>query len=376
MQSTASSTSQAHRRFLETARFGSLDGLRCASVMGVVWLHASSVQDGLLGRGGLGVNMFFVISGFLITTLLLREHRRRGAIDLRGFYIRRTLRIFPLYFAVLAAYVVLVLLTRQGTPEGESFLGNLPAFATYTSNWFVELDAGNAVPFYFSWSLATEEQYYLVWPLLLLALLRFGRRGVALALAVLAVMVGLDQLFTHSIRGAGFLGTVLASVATPICLGSGLAIALHSGRGFRVLGPVFAHPAAAPAALVLTLAALQWMPVLVVELCMTLLVASVCVREEHALAPPLRWRPVAFVGMVSYGIYLMHMLAVNAVRPVLDTERGIDVFMVASLVVIAMAAVSHRYFEMPIRGLRRGFGERPAPAPAAMRLATEPAPPV
>src|SRR5678816_1344035 len=92
-----------YRAYLGLERFPSLDGLRALSIVPVIWHHSTPRQlEGVLGKGPLGVHLFFAISGFLITTLLLRERRATGAISIAGFYARRSLRIFPLYYAVLA----------------------------------------------------------------------------------------------------------------------------------------------------------------------------------------------------------------------------------------------------------------------------------
>ena len=157
-----------YERFQRSRRFSALDGLRAISVLAVVWHHTEGVgRDGLLGRGYLGVQMFFAISGFLITTLLLRERARTGCISLRKFYARRTLRILPLYYAVLITYTVLVAALRGGTVEAHEFWRHLPSFATFTSNWFVDVSSDTDVTFYFAWSLATEVHFYLFWPPLL-----------------------------------------------------------------------------------------------------------------------------------------------------------------------------------------------------------------
>src|SRR5450631_4176118 len=99
-------TDSAHDAYLATRHFGALDGLRCFSIVPVVWHHCTPRPlPGLLGKGPAGVDLFFCISGFLITTLLLREKSRTGQIALHGFYVRRALRILPLYYAVLLSYV-------------------------------------------------------------------------------------------------------------------------------------------------------------------------------------------------------------------------------------------------------------------------------
>ena len=130
----------AHARFRGARYFGSLDGLRAISVLAVVWHHTVGHDKTLpyfFSNGDEGVTLFFAISGFLITTLLLRERDTAGSINLRAFYIRRALRIFPLYYAVVALYVVLTLLFERTTPAGREFFANLIFFLTYTSNWYV-----------------------------------------------------------------------------------------------------------------------------------------------------------------------------------------------------------------------------------------------
>ncbi|MBI5547376.1 MAG: acyltransferase [Deltaproteobacteria bacterium] len=164
---------QHHAAFREAKFFPALDGLRAISILVVIWHHAGGEgASGILARGFHGVSLFFAISGFLITTLLLREQDTKGQISLSRFYLRRTLRIFPLYYLVLGVYTVLVLVVERGSVAGQGFMANLPSFLTYTSNWLVSRDAGARVIFYFAWSLATEEQFYLLWP----SVVRFARR--------------------------------------------------------------------------------------------------------------------------------------------------------------------------------------------------------
>src|ERR1700683_2022788 len=112
-----------YAKFREVRFFGSLDGLRALSIIGVIWFHSCWATPfyekletiPLLRQGEWGVNIFFVISGFLITTLLLRERHRSGTISIRDFYIRRSLRIWPLYYATLGLYVVIELVFERGT---------------------------------------------------------------------------------------------------------------------------------------------------------------------------------------------------------------------------------------------------------------------
>jgi len=136
--------STAYDQFRGVRFFGSLDGLRAASILGVIWFHTwygTTYFDALqripvLREGFFGVDVFFAISGFLITTLLLREREKDGKISLRDFYVRRGLRIWPLYYAMLGLYVVLVLLVEHHTDRGRAFFHFLPSYLTYTYTWF------------------------------------------------------------------------------------------------------------------------------------------------------------------------------------------------------------------------------------------------
>lgn len=358
---------QAFDAFLATRYFSGLDALRAFSVIGVIWTHVSGVHAlHLLNQGNRGVDLFFAISGFLVTTLLLRERRRTGQISLRDFYMRRTLRIFPLYYAVLLLYVVLVFATLRGTPKGAEFWSNLPAFASYTSNWFVSIDNGAAhgVTFYFAWSLATEEQFYLFWPSLMV-LLYWKTRSDAVLVAAPLALLGI-QIVAATLGGGTLAGTILASLAPAILLGVVFAVLLDNRAAYAVLYRILGHRAAAPIALALLLLLLQvGAPLLASRFVMAVLVAAVCIREDTWLHPILTWRPAVFVGTISYGIYLMHMLAANAVRKVVGHDFGLDVFAGATLLVIVMAALSFRYFESPLLALKKRFGAARREAPQA-----------
>ena len=136
---------RSHAAFLARRNFRSLDGLRCLAIVTVVWHHAHGGYAALPAtrHGFLGVDLFFVISGFLITTLLLRERARTGAISLKNFYARRTLRIFPLYYFVLAALFLVLPLAVTLTPMLEqarhyqvwawTYLTNV--YVAWTSSW-------------------------------------------------------------------------------------------------------------------------------------------------------------------------------------------------------------------------------------------------
>jgi peptidoglycan/LPS O-acetylase OafA/YrhL len=352
-----STTTASFDAFRATSRFGSLDGLRAASVLAVVWHHtgAGLVAAPWAQVGHHGVTLFFAISGFLITTLLLREHDRFGCIDLRAFYIRRALRIFPLYYAVLLAYVVLVFALERHSPAGKEFFSNLKYFATYTSNLFVALD-GRTI-FYFSWSLAAEEQFYLVWPPLLKKL---GTRTRALAaIAVVVVLLAVLEVALPWIVGADAARATQAAlrkVPLAIVAGVGAALVLHDPRSFERWRPWLAGSRWHSAAWAAIALACLWLdggvlPWAALHLSFALLVAACCMREDHVLAPLLRWQPMAYVGSISYGLYLLHMLCKNAlVKAVAPTGFALGpwtMFAGTALLSVIVAGLSFRWFETP-----------------------------
>jgi peptidoglycan/LPS O-acetylase OafA/YrhL len=161
-------TAPSFSDFSRVRFFGSLDGLRALSILGVLWTHVWYVSGleyynrlqhyPVLKMGAFGVDVFFGISGFLITTLLLRERSKNGRISLRDFYLRRSLRIWPLYYATLGIYVLLVIFLQRGTGRDGIFFHFLPGYLTFTYTWFAGWAASGAV-FNFAWSLSVEEQF-------------------------------------------------------------------------------------------------------------------------------------------------------------------------------------------------------------------------
>jgi peptidoglycan/LPS O-acetylase OafA/YrhL len=341
--------------FRGTKVFGSLDGLRAISIIGVIWHHATRGRHlPFAEQGSMGVQFFFAISGFLITTLLLRERARTGRISLKNFYARRSLRIFPLYYTVVLLYVAIVLMFEWRSPDGREFFHNLRYFATYTSNWFVALDG--RVIFYFAWSLATEEQFYLAWPSAEKFLPRHWPVAVPLGVLGLWTLVRGDHL---PLEIGSLARVVILSVAPSICMGVILAHALHSRTGFGWIAPILGRRwmSTALLAVVIGLLAAESEPLLVF-LAMTLLVGSCVVHEEHALAPLLKLGPMVSIGQTSYGIYLLHMLVLNAVEKSLrwfGVSAVSVVFPVTVLGVWGTAWTSYRYYESRFLKLKDRF---------------------
>lgn len=366
---------EAYRR---TGFFGSLDGLRCLSILAVIWVHTGIRTDDfeLARNGHLGVDLFFAISGFLITTLLLREKDRWGGISLGAFYIRRALRIFPLYYTVVGIYAVAVLTLEPDTETGRQFFANLPFFLTYTSNWFVPLEG--RVIFYFAWSLATEEQFYLVWPTAE-KLLR-GWNAVWLVAGILVLRETVQYAVQSGALDGGHLAVkIFLSIHPAILGGVVLAHMLHNPRTFERAAWVIGRRAAAPVVLIVLLASIELSaPIDMVRALMVLLVGAVAIRESNGLAGVLTWRPVVHIGTVSYGMYLLHMLSYNAARRTLEAAGFHQewLWFPATVAVATLAAtLSYRYYESWFLRQKDRFSRlAPARPPAGSRAPRGPAP--
>jgi peptidoglycan/LPS O-acetylase OafA/YrhL len=350
----ARSSDAGYAGFRAQKTFGALDGLRAFSILAVLWHHTYEAPTGWRAteRGFLGVDLFFVISGFLIVTLLLRERDRNGTVSLRNFYVRRFLRIFPIYYGLLIALLVVFLTVGRHANMAEGFFADLPWALTYTSNW-----VGMVTFLEVTWSLSAEEQFYLLWP----PLERFARRAVVPALAVLLLVsqvihfrmaepvmaaLGFAPHQPEMLRQTGF---------TPIMLGVLLAHGLHAPRWHARLRRVLGGRVAAPLALIAILVVASWpgdditgVPRLLLHGAMTALVGAAVIREDHVLMPLLRWAPFVRLGALSYGIYLFHMLGRHVAKALLD-RAGIPSLLALTAVTLfvtyVVAELSFRFYE-------------------------------
>ena len=364
-------TAPSFSEFSRVRFFGSLDGLRALSILGVLWTHVWYVSGleyynrlqhyPVLKMGAFGVDVFFGISGFLITTLLLRERSKNGTISLRDFYLRRSLRIWPLYYATLGIYVLLVIFLQRGTGRDRVFFHFLPGYLTFTYTWFAGWAASGAV-FNFAWSLSVEEQFYVVWALVLRILRGLLPTLVMILMIFLRLSVHFNVLQNFILKDS-LLWRIAAGISVPICLGAILAQILHSEKGFRILRPILGSKWAAALWLLLLLASLvprqpfwqmiQWFLVAAV-------VGSCVIREDNILAPFLRFRPLAYIGLVSYGMYLLNTLVLDVVNPVMNRiglRHPLLKFPVFVAATVLVAGISYRFFETPFLRLKDRFSK-------------------
>ena len=344
------------------SHFAGLDGLRFFAILGVLFVHSPLVDMWaphfrFFGRGFLGVDFFFVISGFLITTLLLREEDRKGRISLRGFYWRRALRILPLFLLLVTAVGGYYALIKRSPGMAELW----PFYYLFLSNFLVD-HIPTLAP---TWSLSVEEQYYLLWPLvLMIAPRRWLLWGILGFIVVYqgAILTG----FAYKVWEVGPLHLrFLKMTYSAILIGAGLALMLHRresfGRLWTIIGWRWA-PVFWGGLVLLEFATfpliVEGLPQLVIHLTMAAFIGSVVIREDGPLMPLLRFRPLVRIGMVSYGIYLLHLLADHVVRALMGRLfGGIEDHMALYIPLYwglawAMAEVSFRLYESRFLALR------------------------
>ena len=374
-----------------------LDGLRAIAVVGVMIYHAN--HDWLAG-GYLGVEVFFVISGYLITLLLLGEHEKNGFVNLGQFWLRRARRLLPALFVMMAAVAVYITAFFPETrydARGD-FLGGI----FYVSNWYQiwvgqGYAAGEAfVPLRHLWSLAVEEQFYLLWPLVMVLVLRryrhrlpsVGLRFIGASLAITGLVAVLfvsgpvatacsDQFST----GCWSVGDRYINVNEMLYLGSvSRAGGLLLGAGFAILwrpvailrGPLRDKGRRLDALAVLGLALLVLLMAtmyledasvynpwlyrggLFLTGISTLLVVAAVTHQRAAAGNLLGNRLFLWVGTRSYGLYLYHWPIYQIIRKQAQIQLSLAEFVVAMAITGVVTEVSYRFIETPIRTGRLG----------------------
>jgi peptidoglycan/LPS O-acetylase OafA/YrhL len=345
-----------------------LDGLRALAFLAVFVAHVFHVSSGSIASsdaptpadgawwfrgvahaGTFGVDLFFVLSGYLITSILLREETRTGRINLRAFWMRRVLRIWPAYFGLVALAAVF---------NGMSW-SSMAAFATFTANLpiFDASVSGHPVNLHVLWTIQIEEQYYLFWPVLLVLTPSRYRLPMACGLVAMSVIVR-AVLF---LSGAS-LYTWILTPARLDALGVGGILALRpptASRGVKALAT--ASPLVAVIAAGLTLQALvPDMPGYLVRPSWVLVaifvpfVTAVYFGAVLLAATGARWlasAPLVWIGRVSYGLYLIHMSVLQNLV-FLPWPWSVLACFGATLV---LAAISYRYLESPFLRLKTRF---------------------
>ena len=375
----------------------SLDGLRAVAVISVIIYHANKAW---LGGGFLGVEVFFVISGYLITTLLVTESATTGRISLKAFWLRRARRLLPALWTLLLAVTIYCSLFERdtlGTLRGD-VIGSL----VYGFNWF-QIWVGSSyfsafgfVPLRHLWSLAVEEQFYFVWPLVMLVLLKSGRRylhsigllfllgSVAISVYVATVYqsgvaVSVEQSPNHYLSLIGhpvlrldylFLGTV--SRAGGLLIGAALAMFWRPWERHRA-----GYPICVAVSMLLVLAELPRLAVimwkfrnviegsaeggtrgydllfrggfLLVGVASIAVIAAAVYPGQSFTHRILNLGILRWVGLRSYGLYLYHWPIFQFYRHFAGKPLNATEFGGLMLLALIVTALSYRFIEMPVR---------------------------
>lgn len=311
--------------------------------------------------GAYGVDLFFALSSYLITELLIREYDRRGKIDIYAFYVRRALRIWPLYFAFLA---ITVLIVPYLFPADAFNWKYALAFGLFVGNWAC---VWWGVPFSVAsplWSVSVEEQFYLAWPLLIfffgvkrlpqiaviMLVIAFAMR-IILAVAKVGdpavwcnTFARLDPIALGALLAYGLGGrTPNLKIASRIALGAGgLLFWLATARYFSLFGfsSLITYPAVAVGSVMLLIAALR-------------------PEANRLLRSPLS--SLVYLGRISYGLYVFHLFALAIMSqqlyvPVLGLQLGFTSRLIISFFfTVALAAISYRWLELPFLRLKHRF---------------------
>ena len=348
----------------------SIDGLRAIAVTAVVLYH---LGISWIPGGFLGVDLFFVISGYVITRLILDSINQSSALDLRAFYAARLRRIYPGFIFMVICTIIFI---GVWAPEAiKRFLVDLPYAITGTINWFLVARhqdyfeaIGRPPLLQHTWSLAVELQFYLIWPIILLTILKyFGKKNIARIALVIAMVSGitlffvslrLDQANAQQISHIYF-GTDTHSLG--LFLGSALAVSwipqnLSSDIAKRAQDVIDGIGVVGLLGLISTFLFIDETNASLYRIAFPLagifgcLVIISLVHPASRFAPIISSAPFRWVGQRSYGIYIWHWVIFQMTRPSVDlTGQSWALYLARVLLVLALADISLRWVEIPFR---------------------------
>jgi peptidoglycan/LPS O-acetylase OafA/YrhL len=353
-----------------TRHISSIDGLRAIAVTAVVLYH---LGISWIPGGFLGVDLFFVISGYVITRLILDSINQSSALDLRAFYAARLRRIYPGFLFMVISTIIFI---GVWAPEAiKRFLSDLPYALSGTLNWLLVArhqdyfeTIGRPPLLQHTWSLAVELQYYLVWPIILLTVLKyFGKKNIARIALIIAIISGtalflvslqLDQSNAAQVSHIYF-GTDTHSLG--LFLGSALAVSwipqnLSANITRRAQDVIDGIGVVGLLGLISTFlfidesnASLYRMAFPLAGIFGCLVIISL-VHPASRFAPIISSPPFRWIGQRSYGIYIWHWVIFQVTRPSVDLSgQTWALYLARVLLVLALADISLRWVEIPFR---------------------------
>lgn len=344
---------------LRSGRIPGLDFLRALAVFAVLVDHSELIANNVF-NGAIGVEIFFVISGFLITWLLLGEAQTRGGIHLRAFYQRRIARLMPIFYAYVAIGILMLTVAHKAIAWGA-----VVSSLAYVTNYYQGLTGAPTHFLSHCWSLAVEEQFYFLWPVTLIWLLRAGYR---LDKTIMVMIAGI-WIYRASLQLLGwasdeYLYRALETRADHLLIGCLLAVLLKREAYRAWFEGVAAKFPWAPLALLAVLAisgsfvhvlnyryTLGYIVEPVTAALMLPLLVIHAQKNADAVAGLLNAPLIIKIGQASYGIYLFHQLLLHSLQTRFAAWTGSPIggFLIAVVVLSFLAHLSYTYFEMPIR---------------------------
>ena len=356
--------SQSYPPALESATrehtLPSLDGLRAVAILLVVFYHS-----GLPVNGGLGVLMFFVLSGFLITWLLLNEEKRWGNISLKLFYVRRSLRIFP------AFYVFWFLVVGTGAIMGKRLAaGQAVSSLFYLTNYYQVLFGDPDTALSHTWSLAIEEQFYLLWPLAFFLLRHTSRRMYALIVIIPLFWVyrTVAVLCFHVWQGHVYEGLDMRADHLLVgCLLATILFQKSASRLWQLIGTRSWTLWITVSALALSSTGPRLLPHawryrdtvgFVIDPILTAILIVQGFAFSQSSARWLNWGWMKFLGWMSYSIYLYQQITLSPLRHLLKSAPLLVQLVASVATCLLFSAASYYFVEQPFQALKDRFGKR------------------
>lgn len=336
-----------------------IDGLRALAIVPVIWLHAGF--SGLSG-GFLGVDVFFVISGFLITSILLKEIAS-GTFSITSFYERRARRILPALFIVAALTTPVLVAVTQSPETLRNYGASLVSVATFVSNFYFWQTSGyfgttsELSPMLHTWSLAVEEQFYIIFPLLALWIAPLGRRWFAWSIAViLLASLVIAQVWQQADPSGNFY--LLPSRAWELMAGS-LASLIFSGRYIDKISKNVSNLLALIGVFLIIASYIAFTPqtahpsfltvVPVTGTVLVLLFARADNLTGRCLSVPLFIQ----IGIISYSLYLWHQPVFALSRIHTGGHLGVPMALAGIVLTVVLSLLSYRFIETPFRNRQR-----------------------
>lgn len=355
-------SASSHQDFISQSHYSGLDGIRGLAVLGSVLAHAPDPEIWNFLNPNFGVSLFFVISGFLITTLALREERTQGKLNFKAFLVRRAFRLFPVYYVVLGLYALIILGFGIGGLERAE---NFKQYFWHLAFYFQEVPGLKLEVFYQTWSLGIEEKFYLVWPAIAFIALRKFRAMIRwigaitfcslVALTAILAFPEIPRMQSYfEILSGCILAVLAASRPTYLLL---QAFTRRTWWLCAVVGATLVHRNAQQ----------EWLGFILVFTCVCIVTFHVTSTASSPLRRIFDTQWLRTLGKYSYAIYLVHLLIKGFCQQVLPQHTiftanpmaySFTIYVMTVVGSVISAAILYKYVENPMIQIGRQIATR------------------